>query len=66
MQVNRIKFCGTGSSLRKAGSQRRRHPFRSRGSQALSFFEIDSYGGVYHNPDDRDKIVEGLRQAGIK
>jgi hypothetical protein len=29
-------------------------------------FEIDSYGNVFHNPDDRDKIVEGLRQAGLK
>jgi hypothetical protein len=30
------------------------------------FFEIDSYGSVFRNPDDRDKIVEGLRQAGLK
>jgi adenylate cyclase len=30
------------------------------------FFEIDTYGTVYRNPADREKILEGLRMAGLK
>jgi tetratricopeptide (TPR) repeat protein len=30
------------------------------------FFEIESYGSIFRNPDDRAKIVEGLRKAGLK
>lgn len=29
------------------------------------FFEIDSYGSVFQNHNDRAKIVEGLRKAGL-
>ena len=29
------------------------------------FFEVDSYGTVFRNPADRDKIIEGLRKAGL-
>lgn len=29
------------------------------------FFKIDSYGTVFRNPEDRAKIVEGLRKAGL-
>lgn len=29
------------------------------------FFEIDSYGSVFQNQEDRAKIVEGLRKAGL-
>jgi len=29
------------------------------------FFEIDGYGTVFRNQEDRDKIVEGLRKAGL-
>jgi adenylate cyclase len=30
------------------------------------FFEVDSYGTIFRNPDDRAKIVDGLRKAGLK
>jgi hypothetical protein len=30
------------------------------------FFEAGSYGTVYRNPADRDKIIAGLRKAGLK
>ena len=30
------------------------------------FFETDSYGSIFRNPDDRNKSVAGLRQAGLK
>ena len=30
------------------------------------FFEIDNYGTVFQNKEDRDKIVNGLRKAGMK
>ncbi len=30
------------------------------------FFEVDSYGTVFRNPADRNKILEGLRKAGLK
>jgi adenylate cyclase len=29
------------------------------------FFEIDSYGSVFRNPEDRSKFVDGLRKAGL-
>ena len=29
------------------------------------FFDIDSYGSVFRNQEDRAKIVEGLRKAGL-
>lgn len=29
------------------------------------FFKIDFYGQAYQNPDHRDKIVTGLRKAGL-
>jgi adenylate cyclase len=30
------------------------------------FFELDSFGTAYRNPADREKILEGLRNAGLK
>jgi adenylate cyclase len=30
------------------------------------FFEVESYGEVFQNPADREKILEGLRKAGLK
>jgi adenylate cyclase len=30
------------------------------------FFEIDSYGSIFSNPDDREKIVDGLNSAGLQ
>ena len=30
------------------------------------FFEIKNYGTVFRNQADRDKIVQGLRKAGLK
>jgi adenylate cyclase len=30
------------------------------------FFEVDSYGTVFRNPEDRAQISEGLRKAGLK
>ncbi|MHC4271987.1 MAG: tetratricopeptide repeat protein [Planctomycetota bacterium] len=30
------------------------------------FFKVDSYGTAFRNPSDREKIVEGLRKAGLK
>jgi len=30
------------------------------------FFELDSYGTVFRNSEDRAKIVDGLRKAGLK
>ena len=29
------------------------------------FFEIDNYGTVFRNQADREKIVQGLRKAGL-
>jgi adenylate cyclase len=29
------------------------------------FFEVDFYGGVYRNPEDREKITAGLHKAGL-
>lgn len=29
------------------------------------FFQIDAYGTAFRNPDDRTRIVEGLRKAGL-
>ncbi|MEN8798066.1 MAG: tetratricopeptide repeat protein [Flavobacteriaceae bacterium] len=34
--------------------------------QLEPFFEIDNYGTVFQNQEDRDKIIEGLRMAGLK
>lgn len=33
--------------------------------QLHPFFKIDSYGTVFKNPEDRAKIVSGLRKAGL-
>ena len=30
------------------------------------FFELDSYGTVFRNSEDRSRIVQGLRKAGLK
>jgi adenylate cyclase len=30
------------------------------------FFEVGSYGTVFRNPEDRSRIVDGLRKAGLK
>jgi adenylate cyclase len=30
------------------------------------FFEVDAYGSAFRNPNDRTRIVDGLRQAGLK
>lgn len=30
------------------------------------FFEVDFYGKAYHKPEQRNKIVAGLRKAGLK
>ncbi len=30
------------------------------------FFKLDSYGSVFRDSADRDKIIEGLRKAGLK
>jgi tetratricopeptide (TPR) repeat protein len=30
------------------------------------FFELDSFGGALRNPSDRDKLIAGLRKAGLK
>jgi len=30
------------------------------------FFELDSYGTVFRNSEDRAQIVQGLRKAGLK
>jgi hypothetical protein len=29
------------------------------------FFKLDFYGQAYRNPDHREKIVAGLRKAGL-
>ena len=29
------------------------------------FFEIDNYGTVFRNQEDRAKIIDGLRKAGL-
>jgi hypothetical protein len=29
------------------------------------FFKTDAYGTVFRNPEDRAKIVDGLRKAGL-
>ncbi len=42
-------------AARVAASVRRLHPF----------FEVDSYGTTFVDPDDHAKIVEGLRKAGL-
>ena len=34
--------------------------------QLEPFFEIDSYGTVFRNPEHRTKIVDGLHKAGLK
>jgi adenylate cyclase len=45
----------TEEAKRSAAKVLRLHPF----------FEIDSYGTVFHNPKDRAKIVDGLQKAGL-
>ena len=30
------------------------------------FFEVGSYGTVFRNPEDRSRIIDGLRKAGLK
>jgi tetratricopeptide (TPR) repeat protein len=30
------------------------------------FFELDSYGSAFRNPNDRAKVIDGLRKAGFK
>ena len=30
------------------------------------FFQVDSYGTLFRNPEDRGKIIEGLRKAGLE
>jgi hypothetical protein len=30
------------------------------------FFKVDSFGTLFRNPDDRVRIAEGLRKAGLK
>ena len=31
----------------------------------MPFFDLNHYGSKFMNPGDRDKIVEGLRKAGL-
>lgn len=35
-------------------------------SRLAPFFEVDIYGSAYHNPQDRAKIVSGLKKAGLQ
>jgi hypothetical protein len=30
------------------------------------FFKLDSYGTAFRNPADRERILEGLRKAGLR
>ncbi len=46
----------TEDAAREAQTVLRLHPF----------FEVDSYGTVFHNSADRAAIIEGLRKAGLK
>ena len=39
-----------------AANVRRLHPF----------FEVDSFGTAFRNPEDRRRLAEGLRKAGLK
>lgn len=43
-------------AARAAASVRRLHPF----------FEVASFGTRFRNPQDRDRVAEGLRKAGLK
>jgi len=42
----------------------------ARGAQTVlrlhPFFEVESYGEVFRNSEDRAKIIDGLRKAGLK
>ncbi|MBT8363818.1 MAG: tetratricopeptide repeat protein [Deltaproteobacteria bacterium] len=46
----------TADAEREAANTLRRNPF----------FELGSFGNAYRNPDDREKILAGLRKAGLK
>jgi tetratricopeptide (TPR) repeat protein len=47
---------GEMAQAREHAAQIKRH---------LPFFELNDYGSKFMNPDDRDKIVDGLRKAGL-
>jgi tetratricopeptide (TPR) repeat protein len=63
-------FAGTHIALAAAYAQSGRSEAAAREAATVlrldPFFEVDSYGTLFRNPADRDRIVDGLRKAGLK
>ena len=63
-------FAGTHIALVAAYAQSGRSEDAAREAATVlrldPFFEVDSYGTLFRNPADRNRIVDGLRKAGLK
>ena len=68
--IQRPNFVGYHIALAATFAQIGRHTDAKRSAEKVlqlnPFFEVHNYGTAFHNPVDRNKILEGLRKAGIK
>ncbi len=56
---------GLAAAHAQMGDMARAREHAAQIKRRLPFFELNDYGSKFLNPDDRNKIVEGLRKAGL-
>ena len=56
---------GLAATYAQMGDMARAREHAARIKRRMPFFELDDYGSKFMSPDDREKIVEGLRKAGL-
>ena len=68
--IQKPNFVGYHIALAATFAQLGRHADAKRSAEKVlrlnPFFEVGNWGTAFRNPADRDKIIEGLRKAGLK
>jgi adenylate cyclase len=68
--IQRPNFVGYHIGLAATFAQLSHHADAKRSAEKVlqlnPFFEVGNWGTAFRNPADRDKIIEGLRKAGLK
>ncbi len=68
--IQRPNFVGYHIGLAATFAQLGHHADAKRSAEKVlqlnPFFEVGNWGTAFRNPADRDKIIEGLRKAGLK
>jgi adenylate cyclase len=68
--IQRPNFVGYHLGLAATFAQLGHHADAKRSAEKVlqlnPFFEVGNWGTGFRNPADRDKIIEGLRKAGLK